>query len=222
MPNIPPSPEAARAEQRRLAAQVTHGPARVMPPVACGVDVSYPVGDGSAVAVAVTIDTASLETVEVARAVGRPAFPYEPGLLSFRELPLVVEALAGLGTVPNLVVADGHGYAHPARLGMASHLGVITGIPTIGCAKTMFVGHHGQLGPERGAQVDIVDDDEVVGSALRTQTNVKPVYVSVGHQIDLPSARAIVLALASRYRLPETTRRADQLSRQYLADEAGS
>lgn len=234
----------ARAEQRRLARLVRLTPAQELPEVICGVDVSYSTGSGSmvgsdttgdtvrtpddgtdgvtdgglAVAAAVVVDVATHDVVDQATTVGRPGFPYVPGLLSFRELPLILDALGKLETLPPMVVADGHGYAHPARFGLACHLGVEIDRPTIGCAKTPFVGGHGEPGPDRGAWADIIDGDEVIGSVLRTRAEVKPVYVSPGHLIDLPSARAAILALTGRYRLPETTRGADQLSRRVLAD----
>lgn len=208
----------ARAEQRRLAARVRLGPSRSLPPAVVGVDVSYGIDDDVAVAVAVALDTATFAVVDQSTAVGAPEVPYVPGLLSFRELPLVLAALRDLDTSPQLIVVDGHGYAHPARFGLACHLGVELGVATIGCAKTPFVGTFDEPGPERGAWADIVvEDGEVVGSALRTRIGVKPVFVSPGHLIDGSSARAIVLALSPRYRLPETTRQADQLSRRALA-----
>lgn len=208
----------ARAEQERLAGRVRLAPAQPLPATVCGVDVSYTKDSDRAVAAAVVVDSATLEVVEQATVVGRPSFPYVPGLLSFRELPLVLQALAELAEPPEMVVADGHGFAHPTRLGLASHLGLEINRPTIGCAKTAFVGDHADPQPQRGAWAEITDGGQVIGHVVRTQTNVKPVYVSPGHLIDFASARDIVLALAERYRLPETTRHADQLSRRVLAD----
>ncbi len=206
----------ARHEQRRLAGQVKLGPPRPLPDAVCGVDVSYASASETAVAAAVVVATDTLEVLEQTTVVGTATFEYVPGLLSFRELPLVLEALATLTTPPELIVADGHGYAHPDRLGLASHLGVVTGIPTIGCAKSAFVGTYTEPSHRRGSWSEIVDDGEVVGQVVRTRDGVKPVYVSAGHLIDVESSRLIVLALTGRYRLPETTRQADQASRRHL------
>jgi deoxyribonuclease V len=222
---IDPAPatvDRALAEQRELARLVRLGPARPLPATVVGVDVSYRRGSDAAAAVAVAIDSATLELVDRADAVGQSSFPYVPGLLSFKELPLILAAVSRLRNRPELLVADGHGYAHPARFGLACHLGVETGIPTIGCAKTMFVGDHGPLGEERGDWTEIVDGGEVVGHALRSRAGVKPIYVSPGHLIDFDSARDIVLALCRTYRLPETTRQADHRSRRLLRDLATS
>lgn len=185
-----------------------------------GVDVAYDDERDTVAAAAVLLNLATLEVVEQAVAVGRIAFPYVPGLLAFRELPAVTEALAGLSRRPDLVVCDGYGLAHPRRLGLASHLGVLTGLRTIGVAKTPFTFTHREPGPDRGAWTPLVDEatGEEVGRALRTRAGVKPVFVSVGHRIGIDQAIAQVLALTPAYRLPETTRRADSLCRRALAD----
>ncbi|QDY79933.1 endonuclease V [Streptomyces qinzhouensis] len=183
-----------------------------------GVDVAYDDERDLVAAAAVTLDAAGLRVVAEATAVGRVAFPYVPGLLAFRELPAVLAALENLGTPPGLVVCDGYGLAHPRRFGLASHLGVLTGLTTIGVAKNPFVFRHGEPGPRRGATVPLTDGDgEEVGRALRTRADVKPVYVSVGHRITLDAACAHTLHLTPRYRLPETTRLADRLCRDALA-----
>ena len=160
------------------------------------------------------LDGESLEEVDRSVVLGRTTFPYVPGLFAFREVPALLAALEQLKTTPDLLVCDGYGVAHPRRFGLACHLGVLTGIPSIGVAKTAFVGTHTAPGLERGDSADLVLDDEVVGAVLRTQHNVKPVYVSVGHRINLTTAVAQTLHLAPRYRLPETTRAADHACRQ--------
>ncbi|MGI5168232.1 deoxyribonuclease V [Spirillospora sp. CA-253888] len=186
-----------------------------------GLDVSY-AGDGGGTgarlaAAVVVLDAATLEVVEESVVAGAAAFPYVPGLFAFRELPALVEALRGLSTIPDLLVCDGYGVAHPRRFGLACHLGVLTGLPTLGVGKTAFVGEYEPPGDRRGDSGPLVDGGEVVGRALRTRAGVKPVFVSVGHRIDLDTACRHVLALAPEYRLPETTRRADRLSRDALA-----
>lgn len=138
--------------------------------------------------------------------------------LTFREVPALLDALEQLAATPDLLVCDGQGVAHPRRFGLACHLGVLTGIPAIGVAKTAFVGTHRELGFTRGAVAELVDGGEVVGAAVRTQDGVKPVYVSVGHLVSLPTAVAHVLQLTPRYRLPETTRLADHACRKGLRD----
>ncbi|WP_280672092.1 MULTISPECIES: endonuclease V [unclassified Kitasatospora] len=188
-----------------------------------GVDVAYDDERDVVAAAAVLLDLRTLEVVEEATAVGRIAFPYVPGLLAFRELPAVIDALAALERLPDLVVCDGYGVAHPRRLGLASHLGVLTGLRTLGVAKTPFTFSHQLPGAARGEWSPLVDEatGEEVGRALRTRPGVKPVFVSVGHRIGLPEAVECVLALTPAYRLPETTRRADSLCRRALGASVG-
>ncbi|MFD8671985.1 endonuclease V [Streptomyces seoulensis] len=184
-----------------------------------GVDVAYDDARDLVAAAAVVLDAATLAVVAEATAVGRVAFPYVPGLLAFRELPAVRAALHALPCPPGLVVCDGYGLAHPRRLGLAAHLGVLTGLPTIGVAKNPFTFTHPALAPARGSTAPLLaEDEEEVGAALRTRSEVKPVYVSVGHRVSLETAVAHTLALTPKYRLPETTRRADALCRRALRD----
>ena len=177
-----------------------------------GLDVG-PEGDGSVMRAAVAVlSFPDLKTADqvVAR---RPAsFPYIPGLLSFREIPALLDALAKLGELPDLLLCDGQGLAHPRRFGLACHLGVLTGIPSIGVAKSLLVGEHGPLPQARGAWRPLVHKGEVVGAALRTRAGVAPVYVSIGHKVSLATAIDYVLACAPKYRLPETTRAAHRLA----------
>jgi deoxyribonuclease V len=181
-----------------------------------GVDVAYDDERDVVVAAAVTLDAVTLEVVEEVTARARVSFPYVPGLLAFREVPVVRDALGRLARTPDLLVCDGYGLAHPRRFGLASHLGVLTGIPSIGVAKSPFLYRHGEVGEERGDVAAMSDGAEEVGRALRTRRGVRPVFVSVGHAVSLDAACAHVLALTPRYRLPETTRRADALCRATL------
>jgi deoxyribonuclease V len=213
---VPPTVEEAVALQSALAPSVIRTPPPDFAPrTATGLDVAYAVDSAVIAAAVVTVDIATGEVLESATAVGEAEFPYVPGLFAFRELPALLEALARLRTTPDLLVADGHGLAHPRRFGLACHLGVETDLPTIGVAKTPM-GDYDQPAQTRGATTPLVDNTEEVGAALRTQPNVKPVFVSIGHKIDLPTACAHTLTLARRYRLPETTRQADHLSRTTL------
>ncbi|MER7458204.1 deoxyribonuclease V [Micromonospora sp. NPDC126480] len=193
------------------------GPGPTAPARVAGLDVAYDEG-GDRLAAAVTVlDAATLTVVDRAVSVGRPAFPYVPGLFAFRELPALLDALHRLRTVPDLLVCDGHGLAHPRRFGLACHLGVVTGLPAVGVGKTPLVGRWDPPSGERGAWTPLVDGDEVVGAVLRTRDGVKPVFVSVGHRMSLTNAVDQVLAVTPRFRLPETTRTADRLCRDTLA-----
>ncbi len=156
------------------------------------------------------VEFPGLEVAEVEVAEVVTDFPYIPGLLSFREIPVLVETLARLSLAPDLLVVDGQGRAHPRRIGIASHVGLLYDMPTIGCAKSILVGTHEELGQEAGVHAALVDRDEVVGAAVRTRDSTKPVYVSIGHKVDLQSAVEWVLACTKGYRLPEPTRLAHQ------------
>ncbi|WP_217182169.1 endonuclease V [Streptomyces sp. AC495_CC817] len=181
-----------------------------------GVDVAYDDERNVVAAAAVVLDAATLDVVAEATAIGQVSFPYVPGLLAFREIPTVLAALDALPCDPGLVVCDGYGLAHPRRFGLAAHLGVLTGLPTIGVAKNPFTFTYDDPGAARGSASPLLADTEEVGRALRTRDGVKPVFVSVGHRVDLDNACAHTLALTPSYRLPETTRRADSLCRRAL------
>lgn len=219
----PSTADEALALQDELRPLADHrGPGPAHPRLVAGLDVAY-AGDGRGTgdlvaAAVVVIDMDGLRVVERSTATARSTFPYRPGLFAYRELPVLVEALERLTAVPELLLCDGHGLAHPRRFGLACHLGVLTGLPTAGVAKTPFTGSYDRaaLGQERGSHADLVDAGETVGRALRTRTGVNPVYVSTGHRIDLPTACAHVLTLTPSYRLPETTRQSDHLSRTTL------
>lgn len=201
----------AVAIQERLRDRVriadAHGPIRRV----AGLDVAYRDPD-IAVGVVTVLDSDTLETVDSAVVRERIEFPYISGLFAFREVPALTRALEILTVEPDALVCDGHGLAHPRRFGLAAHLGVLTDLPSIGVAKN-FHGPHTEPGPDRGDRTPLLDGDEIVGRALRTQPGVKPVFVSVGHRFTLDSACDLVLRLAPRYRLPETTRTADHLGR---------
>jgi len=146
------------------------------------------------------------------RVVVRPLrFPYVPGLLSFREAPALLAALRRLRSEPDVLVCDGHGLAHPRRFGIACHVGVLTGLPTVGCAKSRLVGAYVDPARRRGARSPLVDAGHVIGSVLRTQADAKPLFVSVGHRVDLRSSLRLVLACARDHRLAEPVRLADRL-----------
>ncbi len=154
-----------------------------------------------------------LEVVEEQVVEGDVSFPYVPGLLSFREAPLLAQAFDRLEGRPDLLLIDGQGYAHPRRFGIASHIGLMAGLPTIGCAKSRLCGEDSEPGPGRGSKAELRQGGEVIGTVLRTRDGVKPLYVSVGHMIGLEAAAEWVLRLAPRFRLPEPIRAADALSK---------
>ena len=153
-----------------------------------------------------------LELVEKAIAQIPTTFPYIPGYLSFREIPALLEALKKTQITPDLILCDGQGYAHPRRFGLACHLGVLLDLPTIGVAKSLFVGKHEELATQKGSWQPLIDKEETIGLVLRSRTNVRPIYVSIGHKISLPTAKDYVMKCLTKYRLPETTRLADKFA----------
>ncbi|MBE9186497.1 deoxyribonuclease V [Microcoleus sp. LEGE 07076] len=177
-----------------------------------GVDVGYDSANSVSLAAVTVLSFPDLQLQQQSVIRSATAFPYVPGFLSFREVPAVLEALENISLKPDLILCDGQGLAHPRRFGLACHLGVLTGIATIGVAKTRFVGEHSEVGIERGSWQPLLEEGSIVGAALRTQTGVKPMYVSIGHRINLISAIEYVLRCTPRYRLPETTRSADRLT----------
>ncbi len=173
-----------------------------------GSDVSYARGSDRFFAAVVVFAYPSLELLEEASAEDRSAFPYIPGLLSFREGPVVLKAFRQLRRVPDAVLFDGQGIAHPRGIGLASHLGLFLDVPTIGCAKTRLYGTHGNVGMEKGSRTDLLADGTAVGTAVRTRDRVKPVFISPGHRIGLEKAVEIALSCCRGYRLPEPIRQA--------------
>jgi deoxyribonuclease V len=204
-------PDAIAIQQELRSRVVPHPPAGFAPRLVGGADISIEKFSTRGFAGIVVVDRETMETVDRATAVVEIEFPYVPGLLSFRELPAVQRAWDALATKPDVLIFDGVGYAHPRRFGLACHGGVMLGIPSIGCAKSILVGRHGPLPPERGATSDLIDRGEVVGTALRLRETVSPVYVSIGHLIDLPTAVSVVQSMGTGFREPETTRRAHRL-----------
>jgi len=208
------SPAAARAMQQSLAAQVSlqddFPPLRLI----AGVDVGFEDGGTITRAAAVLLDADTLELVGSSLARIPTNMPYIPGLLSFRELPAVLQALGELPAVPDLIFSDGHGIAHPRRLGIAAHLGVVTGLPTIGVAKKLLTGAHDELDLARGAQVELRDrkTGEVIGCVLRSKDKVRPLIISPGNRVSIVTAPQLVMRYVTRYRLPEPTRLADRLA----------
>ena len=199
--------EEAKALQRRLAPMVSCTSA--IPPdvqYIAGLDISPPGPEGTVQAAVVVLGYPDLELREARLAEGKPGLPYIPSLLSFRETPVLMDALESLELRPDIIIVDGQGMAHPRAFGIACHIGLFTNVPTIGCAKSILTGRHGPLGAEAGSSAELVSRGRVVGLALRTRDNVRPVYVSVGHKVDLASAAHWVLECSRGRRLPETTK----------------
>jgi len=177
-----------------------------------GIDVGFISGNQVARAAVAVLGFPGLDLQEVSLAERIAGFPYVPGLLSFREIPVILEALSQLKTLPDLLICDGHGLAHPRRFGLASHLGLICDLPSIGAAKSLLIGEHDAVGPQRGDWQPLIDHAEVIGAALCTRLGAKPVFVSIGHRLSLETAIDFVLRCTKEFRLPETTRHAHRLA----------
>lgn len=182
-----------------------------------GVDAGFEDGGRMMRAAVAVLAFPGLEMVATSVARCPVAFPYVPGLLAFRELPAILAALANVTIAPDLILCDGQGIAHPRRFGVASHLGVLLDVPTIGAAKSRLTGRHAEPSDVKGAWTPLFDGAESIGAVVRTRAGVKPIYVSIGHRVSLDTAIALTLACVTRYRLPETTRQAH-----HLASMAGS
>jgi deoxyribonuclease V len=196
----------AKQIQSELANQVSRKSEATKPSFIAGVDISAPDSRGIARAAAVILNYPQLEVIEVETAEDKLNFPYIPGFLSFREAPLVLAACQKLSIDPDLILVDGQGIAHPRRFGIASHLGLLLNIPTIGCAKSRLCGTHALVNAETGSYAELIDNGETIGVVLRTKDDVSPIYVSIGHKIDLPTAIHWVLECCRGWRLPEPSR----------------
>lgn len=204
------TPAEAIAIQKRLSGRVVIGGRPAKLDFVAGVDLAFEKARGLGFCVIIIFEFPSMNIVEERCAADTVAFPYIPGLLSFREGPLILQAYNMLEKKPECIIFDGQGIAHPRRLGIASHLGLLLDVPSIGCAKSRLYGRFEELAPGKGARAPLVDDaGGQVGVVLRTRTGVKPVFVSPGHRVGVEEAADIVMACAGRYRVPEPTRLAD-------------
>jgi len=200
------SHERAKALQVSLAKKVMTDDEGINPHLIAGVDISSSDSRGIARGAVVVLNYPELDLVEVKTVEREVTLPYIPGLLSFREAPLILAACEELSSVPDLVLVDGQGIAHPRRLGLASHLGLFLDVPTIGCAKSRLCGVHKLVEEKVGFYTQLIDDGQVIGAVLKTKLRTKPIYVSIGHKISLNSAIKWVLNCCRGYRLPEPTR----------------
>lgn len=204
----------AREWQEKLSGRVRESsgldPGKIK--IIAGTDISYLRESRLALGAVVLMEFPGLQVLEERRSVVEVDFPYVPGLLSFRELPALIPALESLKGEPDLIFVDGQGIAHPRGFGLASHLGVLTGRPTIGCAKSRLVGEYREPGSRVGDWEPLIYEERQVGAVLRTRSKVKPLFISVGHRIDLDTAIEMVLACSTGFRLPEPQRRAHRLA----------
>ena len=201
------STDQAKQLQRDLANQVSRKNEVTEPRLIAGSDISAPDSSGIAHAAVVILKYPGLELVEVQVVDGKPSFPYVPGLLSFREAPLLLSAFKSLSNEPDILLVDGQGIAHPRRFGIASHLGLILDIPAIGCAKSRLCGQQKPLANKKaGSYAELIDNNEVIGAALVTKSSSTPIYVSIGHKVDLPAALFWVMECCDGYRLPKPCR----------------
>ena len=215
------TPAAAVEIQRELAPRVETRTPLTKCQLIAGADISYNRYSSRHYAAVIVLRLSDWTVVETQEAVGDVAFPYVPGLLSFREAPVLLEAFAKVQAQPDAVMFDGQGLAHPRRLGLACHVGLFLDVPSLGCAKSRLTGKYKEPGKAPGSIAPLVDREEVIGSVVRTKYNVKPVYVSAGHRIDLPSAVRVVLASCHGYRIPEPTRLAHLYVNELRRRESG-
>lgn len=208
----PQSADEAIAIQKELRKEVVItdeiGPVRYV----AGVDVGFEEEGAVTRAAVAVLSFPDLQVVETFLARQPTRFPYVPGLLSFREIPALLEALAGIHTAPDLILCDGHGTAHPRRLGIASHLGVLLDCPTVGVGKSLLVGKHAGVGTQRGDWEPLIHKGETIGAVVRTRAGFNPLYISGGHKVSLQTAIDFVMRCTTKYRLPETTRAAHHLA----------
>jgi deoxyribonuclease V len=206
------TPAEARQIQERFRVRVETRDRFSPPKRVAGLDVGFEQGGRITRAAVAVLSFPELKPLEQAVARLPTRFPYVPGLLSFREIPAVLQAVGQLHTLPDLLVCDGQGYAHPRRFGLACHLGILTDLPSIGAAKSRLIGRFCMPGDAKGSWSPLLEGEEIIGAVLRTRDRVAPLYVSIGHRISLESAIRLVLGCCPRYRLPETTRRAHRLA----------
>lgn len=200
----------ARAIQNDLAARVIRSNDFGSIQTIAGADVSLDKEKGLGFGGVIVYSYPKLQEIERTASVVELKFPYIPGLLAFREAPVLLKAFAKLKVKPDLIFFDGQGIAHPRRLGIASHLGLFLDCPTIGCAKSLLIGKYQEPGLSQGSQSDLIDKNEVIGKVLRTRAHVRPIFISLGHRIDLSTAVQFVLSCADGFRIPKPTREADR------------
>lgn len=210
---VPDTPQAAMAAQRMLHRKLSLRNRFASLNIIAGVDVGYDVPRGLAHASVVALSYPRLELLEQVQVFMPVAFPYIPGLLSFREIPAILESLSKLNAAPDMLMVDGQGIAHPRRMGIAAHLGVLLDMPSIGVAKSRLTGQFAMPGDEKGSRSPLMAGEERIGTVLRSRDRTNPLFISPGHHVDMDTAADITLRCLTRYRLPEPTRLADKFSK---------
>lgn len=214
------APKRAIQVQKELRSKIRIEPLDKNVTTVAGADISFDRGSDVMHAAIIVIAVPSLEPVARSLVTAPMSFPYIPGLLAFREMPVLLRAWDQLQGKPDVLVLDGHGLAHPRRMGIATHLGIEIDHPTIGCAKNILTGSHEELDPEKGATADLIDEDEKVGVALRSRTDVNPVYISPGQKVSFEDTYSVIMQALTRYKLPRTTRLAHRWANKLRKGEA--
>lgn len=200
------SPGEAVEIQNKLRTKIETKPLHKAPDTVAGADISFDRGSDTVHAAIIVLSFSDLEPVAGSLVTSRMSFPYIPGLLAFREMPALLKAWDQLPQKPDVLIMDGHGLAHPRRMGIATHFGIEVDHPTMGCAKNILIGTHQEVGMEKGATSDLMDEGEKVGLVLRSRTNVNPVYISPGHKLSFKNTYDILMQVLTKYKLPKTTR----------------
>lgn len=213
-------PTEAKKVQQKLRTQISLDDLDIQSELIGGADISFDRGSDLMHAAIIVLQFPSLEPVARVLVSDETTFPYIPGLLAFREMPVLLKAWNRLRLKPGVLILDGHGIAHPRRMGIATHFGIEIDHPTIGCAKNILTGTHAELGREKGEFAKLKDGQDTVGMALRSRTNVNPIYVSPGHKLSFKDAYSIVMQTLTRYKLPRTTRLAHQWANKLRRGEA--
>lgn len=203
-------PMEAKQLQKRLREKISLQPLKEPPQLVAGADISFDRGSDLMHAAIVVVDLRDMQPKVLSLVSESTSFPYIPGLLAFRELPVLWKAWHQLDAKPEVLILDGHGLAHPRRMGIATHFGIEIDHPTMGTAKNILIGSHSALAPEKGALSDLMDEGEKIGIALRSRTNVNPIYVSPGYKLSFGDAYSLAMRTLTKYKLPRTTRLAHQ------------
>ncbi|WP_138429999.1 deoxyribonuclease V [Fodinibius saliphilus] len=198
----------AKQLQQKLKKQIVIEPLIETPTLVAGADISFDRGSDMLHAAIVVLELPSLQPVVCSLVSDETSFPYIPGLLAFREIPVLLKAWEQLQQTPDVLILDGHGVAHPRRMGIATHLGIEIDQPTIGCAKNILIGEHSEVGTEKGKWCNLKKEGESVGMVLRSRTGMNPIYISPGHKVSFEDTYEIIMSVLTKYKLPETTRQA--------------
>jgi deoxyribonuclease V len=214
------SPQEAVQLQNKLRKSITISPYRGKFETVAGADISFDRGSDRMHAAIVVLSVPDLQLVSRSLFSLETTFPYIPGLLAFREMPVLMKAWKQLEEKPDVLIMDGHGLAHPRRMGIATHFGIETNQPTLGCAKNILTGSHKELDSDKGSRTNLMDENEKVGYALRSRTNVNPIYISPGHKLSFEDSYKIIMQVLTKYKLPRTTRLAHRWANKLRNGEA--